>query len=197
MNEMEREAFKSWARLGSDPYDVTEIGRGVFHSGNTQNAWYGWQAAVARTPSPREQKLVEALNWARVMIKFHVKPERCVEIGDNVKSAIALYEDIQKALAYDAPGSQGGENTVRIEDLENDVQTQRAYAIHYHDLYVDAQAELEALQKAPIGEEEAVEIMVGEIRNEIMRNRVAGEPSKYKDAARYGFRALAKRLGWM
>jgi hypothetical protein len=50
-----REAFVEWAKLGSDPYDVTQIGRGVFHSGNTQNAWYGWRASQAESAKEIER----------------------------------------------------------------------------------------------------------------------------------------------
>lgn len=45
------------------------------------------------------EKIEAAVNWSRVIIKFHVKPCRCVSIDDAVKSAFDIYKDTHESLA--------------------------------------------------------------------------------------------------
>lgn len=63
-----------------------------------QQHYETWQAARAAS-SDVVRELVDAANWAKTLIKFHVKPERCVERGENIKSAIKIFEELVNALA--------------------------------------------------------------------------------------------------
>jgi len=64
-------------------------------------------ADIIRQQGEVIRELVGALDWSRAFIKFHVAPERCVEIGDKVKSALKLYEEQVQALALAAPLVEG------------------------------------------------------------------------------------------
>jgi hypothetical protein len=46
------------------------------------------------------ERLVAALDQCRAIIKFHVKPERCVTVGDEVLSARKAFEDAVEALQF-------------------------------------------------------------------------------------------------
>jgi len=37
-----REAFEEWAKLGSDPYDITKLMGDVYVCPATRNACFGW-----------------------------------------------------------------------------------------------------------------------------------------------------------
>ena len=79
----------------------TKVGCGDGDTYIASDYHVGYREAEAKWRGVVEM-LVEALNWSRVMLKFHVAPERCVDIGDNVKSCIALYKEIHEALAQAA-----------------------------------------------------------------------------------------------
>lgn len=105
MSEDVKEAFKEWAQLGSDPYNITEIGRGVFHSGNTQNAWYGYQAATASSEAKWRglvEKLVEMAGQAADDLESEINENYNGTLGypvqkrryDNDMSTVLCLRDV-------------------------------------------------------------------------------------------------------
>ena len=66
------------------------------------------------------EKIKEALNWARVLVKFHVKPEKCVSINDDMKSAEEIYKLLVDALASQAATKPAGGEWLPIESAPRD-----------------------------------------------------------------------------
>ncbi len=138
---------------------------------------------AARTPSPREQKLVEVLQDIR---------EQAVKgfAGAHGQRHSAIIRRVDKALsAYDAPGSQGGENAavyhVPLYDAEGKVTFQPV--THYP-----------ADEEAPISEEEAIEIGNAALLDYAETHGIGkAESDAVEVIAKAVHRALAKRLGWV
>ncbi len=148
-----------------------------------------------RTPSPRELKLVEAIR------EYIAADDLVSRIYDEASPGLntprpkdhytRLGEAIERRLtaraalsAYDAPGSQGGEQPavyqIPLYDEEGKVTFQPV--THYP-----------ADEKAPIGEEELAELLHKE-HNLWWDGKIS---DKTLNIFQHQSRALAKRLGWM
>lgn len=119
MSDSVREAFKGWAQLGSEPYDITEIGRGVFHSGNTQNAWYGYQAATAAADA----------EWRGVVEKLVGAGKRYLT-GPTEQSLIMQGWDSARRTLIDNPTSSLGRDIFEsvVDEAEGDLREALAQA---------------------------------------------------------------------